>query len=72
MGDILQKITSLRQFKDILQGKDEKQISRLVEHLSLDEVNEILYSWEVWARDNQLQPKGDWLIWLILAGRGWG
>src|SRR5690606_13931260 len=21
---------------------------------------------------NQLPPEGDWLIWLVLAGRGWG
>ena len=24
------------------------------------------------ARDNQLPPDGDWLVWLILAGRGFG
>jgi predicted phage terminase large subunit-like protein len=26
----------------------------------------------IWARPNQLPPEGDWLTWLILAGRGWG
>lgn len=30
------------------------------------------YRWTFWARDEQLPPAGDWLIWLILAGRGWG
>jgi len=30
------------------------------------------YRWRVWARDNQLAPSGDWLIWLIIAGRGFG
>jgi phage terminase large subunit-like protein len=28
--------------------------------------------WEHWARPDQLPPMGDWSIWLILAGRGWG
>jgi predicted phage terminase large subunit-like protein len=28
--------------------------------------------WEVTARLNQLPPEGDWTIWLLLAGRGFG
>jgi phage terminase large subunit-like protein len=34
----------------------------------------LAYDWEgIWARDNQLEPDGDaWLVWLILAGRGFG
>lgn len=28
--------------------------------------------WEHEARPEQLPPEGDWLVWLILAGRGWG
>lgn len=32
-----------------------------------------LYSdWQLSARPSQLPPKGDWNIWLILAGRGFG
>ncbi|MBI1257594.1 MAG: ATP-binding protein [Chloroflexi bacterium] len=30
------------------------------------------HDWELWAREGQLPPKGDWRIWLIMAGRGWG
>jgi phage terminase large subunit-like protein len=30
------------------------------------------YTWEFWARPEQLPPAGNWRIWLILAGRGWG
>jgi len=33
---------------------------------------ELLYDWEFWARPNQLPPPGDWVSWLILAGRGFG
>lgn len=30
------------------------------------------YEWKATARPEQLTPLGDWRIWLILAGRGWG
>lgn len=29
-------------------------------------------TWKATARPNQLTPDGDWLTWVILAGRGWG
>ncbi len=28
--------------------------------------------WELWARPEQLAPPGDWRIWLVCAGRGFG
>jgi len=28
--------------------------------------------WEILSRPDQRAPEGDWLTWLILAGRGWG
>lgn len=30
------------------------------------------YDWQKNARQSQLPPKGDWRVWLILAGRGFG
>jgi phage terminase large subunit-like protein len=38
---------------------------RLAEALSGD-------SWELQARPNQLLPIGDWSIFVLMAGRGWG
>ena len=35
-------------------------------------IRSILYDWSCWARPAQLAPDGDWRIWLILAGRGFG
>jgi phage terminase large subunit-like protein len=32
----------------------------------------VKWDWETWARPNQLPPEGDWLTWLVLAGRGFG
>jgi phage terminase large subunit-like protein len=47
-----------------------------VEEMMLDfneqELLNLQYDWEFWARDSQLPPDTRWIIWLILAGRGWG
>jgi phage terminase large subunit-like protein len=32
----------------------------------------LIYDWRLWARRDQLPPDGDWVYWLILAGRGAG
>lgn len=45
-----------------------------------DAIEKLRNSWEFWARPNQLPPgdncncgcEGNWLYWLVLAGRGWG
>ncbi|HEX4695002.1 DNA-packaging protein [Sphingomonas sp.] len=36
------------------------------------QVQELLYSWDLWARPSQEWPDGRWSTWLILAGRGFG
>lgn len=28
--------------------------------------------WDFWARDDQRPPEGDWRIWFVMAGRGFG
>ena len=30
------------------------------------------HSWQLWAHEGQVAPDEEWLIWLILAGRGFG
>src|SRR5262245_58105122 len=30
------------------------------------------HDWHFWARPHQLPPPGQWSIWLLLAGRGFG
>ncbi len=34
--------------------------------------NALQHSWQVVARPEQLAPPGDWRVWLLLAGRGFG
>lgn len=40
--------------------------------LSEVERQELRWNWELWARDAQYPPPGDWTVWLISAGRGFG
>jgi phage terminase large subunit-like protein len=40
--------------------------------LSPEELSELEHDWEFWSRPEQREPEGDWLTWLILAGRGFG
>lgn len=32
----------------------------------------LLTAWPFWADPRQLPPEGDWLVWLMMAGRGFG
>ncbi|GAA0269985.1 terminase family protein [Alteraurantiacibacter aestuarii] len=45
---------------DFLAGLEEGERKQLFSH------------WSYWARPEQLPPDGDWRIWLICAGRGFG
>lgn len=44
----------------------------MVQSLSPEEAEQLLWCWRFWARDKQLAPSGDWDTWLVLAGRGFG
>lgn len=48
------------------------QISRALASLTDDECEQLLHDWRFLARPEQLEPDGDWQIWLVLAGRGFG
>ena len=40
--------------------------------MSEAQLRPLRHSWTLWAHQGQLAPAGDWLGWLILAGRGFG
>lgn len=40
--------------------------------LSTLELAALSHTWDFWARPEQLPPTGNWITWLILAGRGFG
>jgi len=43
-----------------------------VDSLNDEQKRELLFDWAAWRRPKQRPPEGDWLIWLLLAGRGFG
>ena len=45
---------------------------RFLSAFSSDELLRLKYDWHMWARPSQLPPPGDWVTWLIMAGRGYG
>lgn len=51
---------------------DPKAQARLVRRMTAEERNTFRYVWEYTARPAQLPPPGDWRIWMIMAGRGFG
>jgi len=40
--------------------------------LSPEEAAALTSDWQFWGRPTQVSPAGDWRIWLLLAGRGFG
>jgi phage terminase large subunit-like protein len=53
-----------------------QQFSRLapsdIDALSDEQALALLYDWDMWAREKQKAPAGNWTVWLIMAGRGFG
>ena len=45
---------------------------QLLNDLTVEQQHAMLYDWSVWRRPKQATPPGDWRVWLILAGRGFG
>ena len=46
--------------------------SEFIKGLKPDEAEALMRLWCFAARQDQLEPVGDWRTWLIQAGRGWG
>jgi phage terminase large subunit-like protein len=46
--------------------------AELIQSLSPTEASKLLYEWRFWARPEQLEPIGEWFVWLLMAGRGFG
>lgn len=46
--------------------------AKLIDQLTEDEITYLLCDWPFWARTKQLPPEGNWRVWLLMAGRGFG
>ena len=62
---------AIRSLADLLALKPGER-ARLLAALDDRECEELLAQWSFWARPDQRAPEGDWVYWVILAGRGAG
>ena len=51
---------------------NESERNAILAELTDAQLLDLQYAWQFWARPDQLAPDGDWQVWLILAGRGFG
>jgi phage terminase large subunit-like protein len=56
----------------ILAEMSAEEREEFIKNLSPSALAALRYNWDFWARPNQIEPEGDWVTWLILAGRGFG
>lgn len=46
--------------------------AQVLRRMTVPQLRTLIEAWPAWAHDGQLPPEGDWRIWLMLAGRGFG
>lgn len=51
---------------------DQDRLDGVLATLEDRERRRLVAYWPFWARDAQLPPEGDWRVWLVCAGRGFG
>src|SRR5438309_1693590 len=52
--------------------EDEAVQRAVVRRLTGPQKRDLLTRWSAWAHPGQLPPPGDWRVWLLMAGRGFG
>lgn len=57
---------------DVLRDLSSEELARILHELGPAQADELKHTWEFWAREDQLEPKGDWDYWIFNAGRGAG
>jgi len=61
-----------RSHAEILALRSEAERHRITSAMADADMLGMRWNWQFWSRPNQRQPVGDWRIWLIKAGRGFG
>jgi phage terminase large subunit-like protein len=62
---------SLSDFERLAHMPDDAR-ERVLAGLNGAAAQALVHDWHWWARPEQLAPEGDWRIWLMMAGRGFG
>ncbi len=55
-----------------LKRLSDKELAAVFAALSDEDADRLVHDWELHARPEQLLPPGEWTVWMILAGRGFG
>lgn len=63
---------STRLTAQTLRDLPDSQVKELLSALGPKKTEELQHTWSFWARDEQLEPEGDWNTWFVNAGRGFG
>ena len=60
------------EWRDFLASATPDRIEGFLASLAPGEASRLVHAWPLWARSSQLPPPGDWRVWLLMAGRGFG
>lgn len=66
------QISSQSSLASQLASLPKADLVRAIQLLTPQEAQLALKTWQLWRRPNQTPPAGDWSIWLVQAGRGFG
>lgn len=56
----------------MLTYESDSKVQSLLSSLTEDQRAYLAYDWGFWGRPDQQMPSGDWFVWMIMTGRGWG
>jgi phage terminase large subunit-like protein len=57
---------------EALLAANDDEAARIVAAMDEGEVRRLWAEWAGWAHEGQSEPEGPWLVWVLLAGRGFG
>ena len=61
-----------RKGAELLAGFAADEQAKLLGEMTVADLRKFDDRFECWADDGQLEPPGDWRVWLMIAGRGYG
>ena len=63
---------NLKELRRLIRQQTDEQRDEVQGGLDAGDRNSLDHDWRTEARPEQLPPPGDWRVWLLLAGRGFG
>lgn len=57
---------------DLWASLNAKERDQILSTIPTEEMQRILFDWDIWSRPDQRLPTGDWFCWALISGRGAG